>query len=61
MYPLNINQKQEPDYSTSKISYVGFIDPYALEGIIVLQSEDKKEFHMRAFSGELYGDRKSVV
>ncbi|MGQ0605651.1 MAG: bifunctional nuclease family protein [Candidatus Nitrosotenuis sp.] len=50
---MNINQKQEPDYSSAKITHVGFIDPYAMEGIIILQSDDKKEFHMRAFSGEV--------
>lgn len=58
---MNINQKQEPDYSTANISHVGFIDPYALEGIIILQSDDKKEFHMRAFSGEVARHIKSFV
>lgn len=58
---MNINQKQEPDYSTAKISNVGFIDPYALEGIIILQSDDRKEFHMRAFSGEVARHIKSFV
>lgn len=58
---MNINQKQEPDYSTAKISHVGFIDPYALEGIIILQSDDRKEFHMRAFSGEVARHIKSFV
>ena len=58
---MNINQKQEPDYSSAKISHVGFIDPYALEGIIILQSDDKKEFHMRAFSGEVARHIKSFV
>jgi bifunctional DNase/RNase len=58
---LNINQKQEPDYSSAKITHVGFIDPYAMEGIIILQSDDKKEFHMRAFSGEVARHIKSFV
>ncbi len=58
---MNIDQKPEPDYSSAKISYVGFIDPYALEGIIILQSDDKKEFHMRAFSGEVARHIKSFV
>lgn len=58
---MHIDQKEEPDYSTTKITHVGFIDPYALEGIIVLQSDDKKEFHMRAFSGEVARHIKSFV
>lgn len=58
---MNINQKQEPDYSSAKITHVGFIDPYAMEGIIILQSDDKKEFHMRALSGEVARHIKSFV
>ncbi len=58
---MNIDQKQEPDYTSAKISYVGFIDPYALEGIVILQSDDKKEFHMRAFSGEVARHIKSFT
>ena len=58
---MDIDQKEEPDYSTAKITHVGFIDPYALEGIIILQSDDKKEFHMRAFSGEVARHIKSFV
>ncbi|HET8719744.1 MAG TPA: bifunctional nuclease domain-containing protein [Candidatus Nitrosotenuis sp.] len=58
---MKISQKEEPDYATAKILYVGFIDPYALEGIIILQSDDKKEFHMRAFSGEVARHIKSFI
>lgn len=58
---MDISQKQEPDYSTAKITHVGFIDPYAMEGIIILQSHDKKEFHMRAFSGEVVRHIKSFL
>jgi len=50
---MDINQKQEPDYDSVKIDYVGFVDPYAVEGMVVLKAEDGKEFHMRAFSGEV--------
>jgi len=32
-----------------------------MEGIIILQSDDKKEFHMRAFSGEVARHIKSFV
>jgi bifunctional DNase/RNase len=50
---MKINQTQEPDYESMKIDYVGFVDPYAVEGLLILKSNDGKEFHMRAFSGEV--------
>lgn len=50
---MEIDQAQEPDYESVKIDYVGFIDPYAVEGMVVLKAADGKEFHMRAFSGEV--------
>jgi len=50
---MDINQAQEPDYDSVKIDYVGFVDPYAVEGMVVLKASDGKEFHMRAFSGEV--------
>lgn len=50
---MNIDQKQDPDYESVKIDYVGFVDPYAVEGMIVLKTSEGKEFHMRAFSGEV--------
>ncbi len=50
---MEIDQKQEPDYESVKIDYVGFVDPYAVEGMLVLKGDDGKEFHMRAFSGEV--------
>ena len=50
---MDINQAQEPDYDSVKIDYVGFVDPYAVEGMVVLKGSDGKEFHMRAFSGEV--------
>ncbi|MDX1441307.1 MAG: bifunctional nuclease domain-containing protein [Nitrosopumilaceae archaeon] len=50
---MEINQEQEPDYDSVKIDYVGFVDPYAVEGMVVLKAQDGKEFHMRAFSGEV--------
>lgn len=52
-YHMKIDEKQEPDYEVAKISHVGFVDPYAVEGMLVLKSDDGKEFHMRAFSGEV--------
>jgi len=50
---LKIDQAQEPDYESVKIDYVGFVDPYAVEGMLVLKADDGREFHMRAFSGEV--------
>ena len=49
---MKIDQ-EEPDYESVKIDYVGFVDPYAVEGMVVLKSYEGKEFHMRAFSGEV--------
>lgn len=50
---MEIDQAQEPDYESVKIDYDGFVDPYAVEGMLVLKGDDGKEFHMRAFSGEV--------
>jgi bifunctional DNase/RNase len=37
----------------AKISHIGFVDPYAVEGLLILKAENGKEFNMRAFSGEV--------
>ena len=50
---MDINQAPEPDYDSVTIDYVGFVDPYAVEGMVVLRADNGKEFHMRAFSGEV--------
>ena len=50
---MDIDQEQEPDYDSVTIDYVGFVDPYAVEGMVVLKADNGKEFHMRAFSGEV--------
>jgi len=50
---MDIRQEQEPDYESVKIDYIGFVDPYAVEGMVVLKTTEGKEFHMRAFSGEV--------
>ena len=50
---MKIGQAQEPDCESVKIDYVGFVDPYAVEGMVILKSDNGKEFHMRAFSGEV--------
>ncbi len=41
------------EYVNARISYVGFVDQMGLEGVVILKSEDGKEFPMRAFSGEV--------
>ena len=50
---MDIAQEQDPDYESVKIDYIGFVDPYAVEGMVVLKAPNGKEFHMRAFSGEV--------
>ncbi len=50
---MKIDQVQEPDYEVVKITHVGFVDPYAVEGMLILRADNGKEFHMRAFSGEV--------
>ena len=43
----------QDEYISAKISYVGFVDQMGLEGVVILKSDDGKEFPMRAFSGEV--------
>ncbi len=47
-----MDAREDPGYETAKLDYVGFVDPYMLEGLLVLKSDDGREFLMRAFSGE---------
>ena len=53
MIKLKINEDQDLDYEVVKIANLGFVDPYGNEGLIVFKSDENKEFHMRAFSGEV--------
>ncbi len=51
---MKIDEPQDSDYAETKITYVGFIDPYGVEGLVILRDDDDgKEFHIRAFSGEV--------
>ena len=43
----------DEEYISASISYVGFVDQLGLEGVVVLKSNEGKEFPMRAFSGEV--------
>ena len=53
IYDLKINDTQEVDYDIVKITHIGFVDEYGIEGLLLLKSDDGKEFHMHAFSGEV--------
>ena len=53
MIKLKINEDQDLDYEVVKIVNLGFVDPYGNEGLIVFKSDENKELHMRAFSGEV--------
>ena len=50
---MKIDQPMDPDYDAVSVGFVGFADPYAMEGISILETGDGREFHMRAFSGEV--------
>jgi len=50
---LKIDDAQEQDYEIVKISHIGFVDEYGIEGLMLLSSNDGREFHMNAFSGEV--------
>jgi len=53
IYSLKINDVQEEDYEIVKITHIGFVDEYGIEGLLLLKADDGKEFHMHAFSGEV--------
>ena len=54
-----MDESKDPDYESARLDYVGFVDPYALEGLLILKSDDGREFLMRAFSGEVAKNIKS--
>lgn len=51
--PLRIDQEIDSDYELAKIHGVGLADPLALQGVVLLKTEDGKEFPISAFSGEV--------
>ena len=53
IFSLKINDIQEEDYEIVKITHIGFVDAYGVEGLLLLRADDGKEFHMNAFSGEV--------
>ena len=50
---MKIDDAQEQYYEMVRITNVGFVDEYGIEGLILLRAEDGREFHMNAFSGEV--------
>ena len=50
---MDIDQAQDSGYESVSIDHVGFVDPHAVEGIVILKSADGREFYIRAFSGEV--------
>ena len=50
---MKIDENQDLDYDVVRITNLGFVDPYGNEGLVVFKSDNNKEFHMRAFSGEV--------
>ena len=50
---MKIDDSQELDYEVVKITNVWFVDEYGIEGLVLLKSDDGREFHMHAFSGEV--------
>ena len=50
---MKIDESQDLDYDVVRITNLGFVAPYGNEGLVVFKSDNNKEFHMRAFSGEV--------
>lgn len=50
---MEIDQQVESGYESVRIDGVGYADPLAVEGALLLKSYDGRELQMRAFSGEV--------
>ncbi len=50
---LRIDQMLDSDYELVKIHEVGLADPLAVQGVLLLKTDDGKEFPVSAFSGEV--------
>lgn len=50
---MEIDQPREPGYDCVSVGQVGFADPYAVEGVVVLRSDSGREYPMSSFSGEV--------
>ena len=40
IYGLKINDVQEEDYDIVKITHIGFVDEYGIEGLILLRADN---------------------
>ena len=52
---LRIDQSLDSDYEIVKIHQVGVADLFAVQGVVLLKTDDGKEFPISAFSGEVAG------
>lgn len=43
----------DSEYETVCIRYIGFVDSQTVEGVSVFQTSDGRQFHMRAFPGDV--------
>lgn len=50
---LRIDQSLDSDYEIVKIHQIGFADPFAMQGALILTTDDGKKFPISAFSGEI--------
>ncbi len=50
---LKIDETPDENYEIVKISHIGLADPFAIEGVLILKSDDDKVFPITAFSGEV--------
>jgi len=50
---LRIDQSFDSDYEIVKIHQVGLADPFAVQGVVLLKTDDGIEFPISAFSGEV--------
>ncbi|MEE9535754.1 MAG: bifunctional nuclease domain-containing protein [Nitrosopumilaceae archaeon] len=50
---LKIDEAPDEDYEVVKISEIGLADPFALEGVALLTSDDGNVVPITAFSGEV--------
>lgn len=50
---MKIDQEFDSEYEIVKIEQVGLVDPFALQGAVLLKTNEGKEFPISAFSGEV--------
>ncbi|HSG74214.1 MAG TPA: bifunctional nuclease domain-containing protein [Nitrosopumilaceae archaeon] len=50
---LKIDQLLDSNYEIVKIHQVGLVDPFAIQGVLVLKTDDGKEFPISSFSGDV--------